>query len=117
MNKNNYWSCSFIGVGLMLCCALFSSIILQTVNQSLLIMHQGAEQFVRLKMFSIPSALIVGILMIILTWGGRVKRGIYTYFGVHTLITCCYLFVVATGSELLSSPAVMGIFLYGPHYT
>ncbi|MGA8164657.1 MAG: Npt1/Npt2 family nucleotide transporter [Waddliaceae bacterium] len=77
----------FLGMSLMLTFSYFNDIVLRDIKDALIVVNCGAEMIPQLKLATIPTALIVGLFMVILSWDGKIKRTFNVYFPINTLIT------------------------------
>lgn len=100
----------FLGMSLMLMCTYLNTTILRYLSDFLIIDTAGVEAIAPLKKLIMRWTLIVGFLMALLSWGGKVGRVFKTYFPVNILIIGVFTWLLYTNSPLISNPAVVGGF-------
>jgi|GEM_PF-5536527 len=95
----------FWGIALLLVLTYFNHTLLRDTKDALIVTSGGAQMIPYLKTLSFPFGLILGSILALLSWNGKVKRTFIAFFGVNTIFLALLAFLFSAPENKIPATA------------
>jgi hypothetical protein len=102
----------FFGMLLMLFFTFFGQTILRDLKELFLISKLGVERIPELRMMDLPLTIMAGLILLVISWGGKVHRGFFVFFPLNTIVLVVFGILSYFQSPLLYKPSVVSGFYH-----